>query len=442
MYGLRRLGGLALAAIGASALAACQETLDGGAACPSLCPGQQLEVVDTILFPFVLPPQPDGLVAIDTTLVGYPPLGTAPRTLIASRGDTLFTALVARFDTLPSRFRTSPLDTATAPIVALDSASLSVEIDTLGRIARAAVTFEVFEIAATNAEPDTAAVRAAIASASPISSRTFEPESLQRTVRIPVDNSVVLARMQDVARLRLAVVVRSDSSAQFTVWSAEAGFPPTLRVVARSEGDTATIVIPVQSRAPATSGFGPQDLSDYTAVLRSPTPSPTPSGTLAVGGLPASRAYLRFRLPPSLLDSTTIVRATLLLTQRPNPTSASAGDTIAVVPRVVIASPLLDSLEPGKAALLLASPAAAAFALQPALTAPADSGVLHFEIATTLRLWRLQDPAQVIRALVLQSGFEGYLPQDVHLFSSEAAVDSLRPRLHLVYIPSARFGLP
>src|SRR5665213_1882649 len=48
-------------------LAACNENLAGGAACPSLCPGQQLEVHDTVLVASAL---------FDTTALvnGMPPL--------------------------------------------------------------------------------------------------------------------------------------------------------------------------------------------------------------------------------------------------------------------------------------------------------------------------------------------------------------------------------
>src|SRR5687768_9040614 len=86
-FGLLLLAPLAVLAIG------CSETLDGGAACPSLCPEQNIEVEDTVLEPL----------SLDTTLVGYPPLGTETRLLLASRAD-LDVRAVVRFDSLTTRF--------------------------------------------------------------------------------------------------------------------------------------------------------------------------------------------------------------------------------------------------------------------------------------------------------------------------------------------------
>ena len=48
-------------------LVGCREDLNGTAGCPSLCPEQNIVSRDTVL---------DSFVAIDTTVVGYPSIGT------------------------------------------------------------------------------------------------------------------------------------------------------------------------------------------------------------------------------------------------------------------------------------------------------------------------------------------------------------------------------
>ena len=50
---LKGLRLLALCAAGLMMIAGCSENLDGGAACPVLCPEQGLEVRDTVLYPVV-----------------------------------------------------------------------------------------------------------------------------------------------------------------------------------------------------------------------------------------------------------------------------------------------------------------------------------------------------------------------------------------------------
>jgi len=52
-----------------STIVACSEDLNGTAGCPSLCPEQNVVSVDTLLETFA---------AVDTTVVGYPVIGTEP----------------------------------------------------------------------------------------------------------------------------------------------------------------------------------------------------------------------------------------------------------------------------------------------------------------------------------------------------------------------------
>ena len=45
---------------------ACTEDIESGAACPTLCPGQQLDIIDTVITPAVV---------LDTTIGDFPLLG-------------------------------------------------------------------------------------------------------------------------------------------------------------------------------------------------------------------------------------------------------------------------------------------------------------------------------------------------------------------------------
>jgi hypothetical protein len=178
------------------------------------------------------------------------------------------------------------------------------------------------------------------------------------------------------------------------------------------------------------------ELRDYLLVARG-TP-PVPSNQLGVGGLPGRRSYLRFDIPQRLIDSTTIVRATLELTQLPN--RLYPGDTarITVYPQMVLAGALVT--DPARAALILSPPRS--FGVDSLLLLPGDSGVVMLQLVDLVRRAWATAPADTLpRALVLRARTEGALPAELRFFSREAA-ESVRPRLRLSYVPRIDFGLP
>jgi hypothetical protein len=177
-------------------------------------------------------------------------------------------------------------------------------------------------------------------------------------------------------------------------------------------------------------------LRDYTIV--STPPRALPADAISVGGLPARRTYVRFDVPLWVLDTVTVVRATLLLTQRP---VASLDDSVAVsvVPSVVLAG--TDVTDIARASNILA--ADSAFGVTTLAVPPRESGVRQVELGALLRSWRTvagRQPTQ--HALVLRATGEGVLPGEVWFYSSEAADASVRPRLRLTYVPRVDFGVP
>lgn len=416
---------LALAFGSVFLLGACRESITGGSACPAFCPEENVSMVDTVLYP----------IALDTTLIGFPPLGAGTQLLVTRRDSALVTGAVLRFDSLTTRFPTSSTDTTSRFATGVDSAFLQFQVATQ-LIPTAPVTVDVYDVDVAAPDLDTAAVTEALRTRAPIASRTFaagDTLSGQEMIELPAD--FVGAQVAARGRLRLGVLVRSDSATTIALGTSESGSPAGLRYGARL--DSATVIesgVAVNSIGDLDADAGVPGLADYMVILRG-TPPP-PAGVLAVGGLPSSRAYLRFELPAGIIETTTVVRATLLLTQRPNP-GLGSGDTIAVVPRSVAAAP---RVEVGKAALLLG--AANAVGVSPVLVTPRDSGQRRFELVNLVRVWKATDTSRVQRALVLQAGQEGLAPQQAWFYSTSAAVDSLRPRLRLTYIPRARFGLP
>jgi hypothetical protein len=413
------------------AAGACSEEFTGGAACPVLCPESDFDIVDTVL---VNP------VVLDTTLRGYPLPGTEGQLALLQRfgnADTTITAGIVRFDVVPQYV---PVGTNDSALVAkVDSALLRLAVisgtlDSLSRrdtVKQVPVTIEVYDVDTTASDFDTAAVRARIRPNALIGSYTVRRDSLPDSIFVRLDTAAVRARVQ-AGRVRVGLRIRSDSSMQVPIVSTDAGGPLFLRFWARGPGgDTVTRTVSPRSSSSNDEGGLPA-LHDYLIVLRG-TPSPPPQ-LLSVGGMPAQRAYIRLSLPRRLLDSVTIVRAALVLTQAPLVGRADDTVTSFVQATISIARPLLD---PGRAALLVVSTPG----LISQRRAPRDGGEVRFELAGTIPLWRQTSEDSLPRAVVLRSSREGLFPSEFHFYSSEAPAN-LRPRIEISYVPRVDFSLP
>ena len=436
----KRLAVLVAAAALVVAAGACSEELTGGAACPVLCPESGFDIVDTVL----LDP-----VAFDTTVRGYPQPGREGQLTLLQRfvpGDTAITAGIVRFDFVP---KTIPVGTSdSTPVAKVDSALLRLAVvsataDSLSRrdtLKRVPVTIEVYDVDTTASDFDTAAVRARFRASTLIGTYTVRRDSLPDSIFVRLDTAAVRARVAT-GRVRVGVRIRSDSSMQVPIVSTDVGGPLFLRFWARGAGvDTAI----VRTVSPASSSSGEEgdvpSLQDYLLVLRG-TPPPPPQ-VLSMGGLPAQRAYIRLSLPARLVDSVTVVRAALVLTQAP--VRGRTDDTVrtAVQANVSVARELLDV---GRAALLVQ----AMEGLNEQIRAPRDSGLVRFELAgsstgltpTPMQFWRGIGEDELPRVVVLRSAREGQSASEFYFYSSEAPAN-VRPRIEIAYIPRVDFSLP
>ena len=409
------------------AAAACTERLETGASCPVLCPDQSVPVLDAVV---------DAL-ALDTTISGFPTLGSAAFVLLASRGDTLDTRAVFRFDVVPTRFLPAGR-TDSAAITAVDSAFLRLRLDTAGTPATAPVTIEAYDVdTATASDTSGTVLQALFRPDRLLGSRTFTRAELLDSIRIPLTNAAVAARVASPGRLRIGLRVRSTASAQVRIYSSVAG-TGTLgaRLTYDAAGDTAyrPLFVAPQSTKPAVTPVVERGYSDYTLVARG---TPAVAGTdIVVGGVPSRRAYLRFNVPSRFVDSSTVVRATLLLTQRPSG-GADPRDSLTLLPEVVVAGESITDLS---RAVLLTAPGDVLLGIDTLRVAAADSGQRSISVVGLVRLWSAQ-PTGSTRALVLRPSMEGAQPGEIRFFSNEARAD-LRPRLRISYIPRVQFGIP
>jgi hypothetical protein len=247
-------------------------------------------------------------------------------------------------------------------------------------------------------------------------------------VFVRLDTAALRARVQN-GRLRVGLRIQSSASMQVPFVSVEGGGPLFLRFWAN--GDTIARTVGPFSSSEADAGDLPS-LTDYLIVLNG-TPPPPPN-VLAIGGLPAQRAYLRLNLPRGLVDSVTIVRAALVLTQAPVRSRSVDNVDVAVQANISIAR---ERVDPARAALLVSSSPG----LFQRVRAPRDSGLVRFELAGTIPLWRRVPEDSLPRAIVLRAGTEAVFPSELYFYSSEAAAN-LRPRIEISYVPRVDFALP
>jgi hypothetical protein len=407
----------------AVSLGACEEKLEAGAACPLLCPQQDVQLKDTTI----------EAIAVDTTLAGFPLVGDEDPLLLAARGDTLDTRVIFRFDTIGATFPhpSAPADTF---VTHIDSATLRVVLDTTTRsgvpgLPTQPVTLELYDV---DAPTDTVAAQL-LPLFTPnrlLGSKTFAPESLAKdTIFVPVSPAAVLDKIINGTHLRLGMRLVSTTSTQLRIATGS-----VLRF--KPASDTA-VTVSLTSLTPTDSTLTAfkNGIADF--VITAKGTAPPPSNTISVGGFPARRTFMRFDLPSKIVDSSTVVRATLTLTQFPVRGSANATDSLGIYPFAVTAGTIITDV-PRLLRLVSINTAGAADSLR---VAPADSGTRRLELVNLVRVWRNTKVEQTQRALVLVVGAEGSNPALAAFFSSEAP-SGLRPRLQLTYVPQVTLGLP
>jgi hypothetical protein len=401
-------------------VAACTETLDTSVGCPDLC-SDQSGGIQTVTIDAVV---------LDTTVSALTGQGTENSMLVATRGDTVDSRAVVRFDSIPARYTRSTADTTTTAITTVDSARIRFRIDTTGAKFPGPVTIEAYDVDSDAPDSLTSAVVALFTTNQLITSKTFAAGDLKDTVDIEIPGSAILARLGQ--RLRLGLrAVSPAGSVQFRIFSVESGLAEQLYFRANPDTTIKPISLIPYSKTPANQPAIAARLSDYTVLVKGPPPAP--AGSLDVGGLPARRIYMRFNVPAFLADTAEIVRASLLMTQRPD-RSLDPGDTVRIVAHVSLAANAVTDLS--RAAQITAQTS-----LDTLRVAPGDSGVKLLEVAQVVSLWRTQQVDKTPRAIVLVSGTEGQAPLRALFFSIEAAPE-LRPRLQISYSTRKSRGLP
>jgi hypothetical protein len=406
--------------VAGAVVTACNADLTQEAACPILCPQQNVEVRDTVF----------EAVSLDTMLTGVPSLGRETSLLLAQRGDSLETHVVLRFDSLATRVTIAGGDSA---ISAIDSAYVQLLVNSADTKVTGPVRIDLFDVDTVAGDTTTAAVLALFRPDRLMGGATLDTNQVRDSIRVYFDNAKLLAKITTNSRLRVGLRLTSVEGATLSLGSTDASQGAVLRYdPAPSDTGIKAVTITLRSDTPVTQLQLAFDLFDYVVFAKVP-PLP-PAGILAIGGLPSRRSFLRFEVPARLLDSATVLRATLFLTQAPN-RGLDPTDSVLVLPQLVLAGEEVTDL----------TRAAGLISLSPVDTirlAPGDSGLRPIEMVAAVSSWSVSvNPYRQQKAIVLRSTVEGTDTFEAWFYSSEAAPE-LRPRLRVSYALRTNFGIP
>ncbi len=404
--------------------AACQTDLESEGGCPLLCPDEQIEVRQLEI---------DG-VLLDSAVQGFPLRGEEGALLVAREGATLDARAVFRFDAVPTRY--APLGADSVDITELVDAYLRVRIDTTNSAVPAGSTLEVFDVDGLDVDNDISLLIPRFTADRLLGTVTLPADFTTDTLQIPLDETRVLAAIRGRSRVRVGIRATAPTGRATILLSA---VDAVLGVDPIADPNVGPLITTPSSQTPADDQTIRRSLTSFPLVAAGSPP--LPSATLSAGGLPAWRTLMRFAIPAGILDSATIVRATLFLTQRPVPGTALT-DSVTLTPVPVKASDaVVDVIQ---SILLSGNPVAAggeAQIIQPLRLSPADSGQRLIELESLLSFWRASTVNRPQRAIVLRVEGEALTPGEVRFHSSEAPA-SLRPRLRITYIPSLNLGIP
>ncbi|HEX7981175.1 MAG TPA: hypothetical protein VF461_21380 [Gemmatimonadaceae bacterium] len=414
----------ALGAFLSLAFMACGENLTGSLGCPQLCQDQSALLRDTTL---------TGVLVVDTVVNGFPLQSTARDFTLLSRGDSGDIRVVFRFDTLPNTFR-HPNATVDSAVTRVDKAMVQFAVDTSYGKLSAPITIDAYDVDTTAADTLPLALVPLFRPDRLIGSATFASTALSDTLAIPLDSAVVRTKAQAGAHLRVGLRIRGTSADRLRI----AGSVYTPLLTFRVSPDTLvhTDSVPVISKTPATDGTLASLYAAYSIIVAGAEPLP-PRGVIAVGGIAGARTFLRFNVPPLLIDSVQVVRASLLLQQLPSRVQASSADTIAILANPVLAGAQVTDLN----VLLQLTGNGTLVGVDSVRMVPKDAGLKSVELVSLFRVWRGIGEANSIRAIVLRAKQEASSPGELNFVSNEGPVDQ-RPRLQITYVPRRGFGLP
>lgn len=402
----------------ALAAAACVERATAPGHCPDYCPSGQITIVDTVL---------TDNVARDTAFRGYVLSSQSALLLAAALPGFVDGRPIFRINGVGARRSISTADTTTGPILGADSARLQIVVSRRDTGAHN-LTLRLYRLPITIDSSSTFAGLAGPFADPPVDSvnvdtllaRTGRKDTLtgDSVVVDTVNHTLVLSLKLDTAAARYipadsgtvayGVRVSADSLASIAITKANLSLQWWLRV--DSLGTTV-------ARKPAVLGAA------FANFVFAP-PAPALDSTLAVGGVPSARSFLRVTFPRFIRDSSQVIRGTLVLLPTA-PVGGAPADSFVMEARTVLAD---------------------FGAKSPIDSRLSDTTVIHtgvtdtvaVEVTNLLQLWAADSTHPT--TIVLRAKYEAQSFAEARFYPSIAQAS--RPFLRITYVRRFPFGQP
>lgn len=388
-----------IAGIGVGVLA-CEVSITTPGSCPEFCPNAVIEIIDTVLI---------GVLEGDTSFTGYVEPTGANAMQVAGGGAGVESRVIIRFAGFGDSAAVDSL--VQGPVVRQDSFQLDLVLlsrspdvtglqITLHRIDPSADFFGDFTEFAPFFEDST--IIGMIAIPDTVTADTV-------SAIIPGDAFPDFEANENQVAVGLSIRGTTPAFANFR--TRETGLGPLL-----------TRYVLVESGVDSLERTDLR-LSEFDAFVDTDLPGP-PAGALLVGGTPSARAFLRVNLPSVILDSSKIVRATLLFV--PVEVLGAPMDTFSVVAEGLGAdfgakSPILSTPD----TLLVRT-----------RVGVGSTDTVSIDISNLVTFW--QNSPDQVRSLIVRLDLEAASPAQLRLASTR--MPGMEPAIRVTYVPPFRFG--
>ncbi|MSR07565.1 MAG: hypothetical protein EXR93_10950 [Gemmatimonadetes bacterium] len=384
------------------ALGCVGDTVTAPSVCPAYCANNGLQPRDTVL---------QGVVHGDSSYRGYQVASTAGEMQVAGPGGVTQSRAFLRFYPFRTRYTIFAGDTTTVPVAVIDSLRFSFN---LRKRTAGTVKLAVYRLPRTT---DTVATYDSLTpyfqDSLQVIELTVAPDTGLLQFSVPAASLPTL--VSDSFQIAIGLAITTPG-ASVNIGTNEVGLGGFVERFIRVDSAGVRIARNTENR-----------LAEIDTYVFQALAAP-PAGVLTIGGAPSARALMRLDLPLSIFNSTTVVRATLLLIPA-GPALSAAGDTTRVVAHALATdigakSPVSQAAQDGDIR-------------SGAFVPPGSTDTIRVDITALVRAWRAD--ATRPHTMVLRTTPEGGTLSEVRFWSS--ADPTRKPRIHVTYVRPFLYGV-
>ncbi len=379
---------------------ACVENVTSPGICPDYCPPTRIQIVDTVIMAGV---------ERDSSYRGYLPTHRAASMQITT-GGTVESYGVIRFIRFSEEVAIDSAASTLGPVVAVDSFGVNLIVE-----ARSPGTGD-FELAvfrlpvSVDSTTTYADLQSTFVDSTEIAAASFSGLEAADTIAIIIPGDAFPTLEEDSA-VAVGISMRSVEPAYVDFQTSNLA-TNTLSITRFVQVDSA------DGQLAARTDNTPVG---YDSFVFPDVPAAGPAA-LGVGGSPSARAFLKIALPPRVVDSSSVIRATLLLVPA-EPVLGAPGDSIRIVAEGIAAD-----IGPKSPIKQVPDDSIAVYS---GLTMTGSTDTLRIDVTHVIAPWK--NDSNLVRGLMLRAVREGGTLGEFRFNSSVSAVGA--PALHVTFVP-------